>query len=173
MATDRKAALALLANLGVTNDLTEAKTEAPAVKATGAEVYAGGDVPRLLVLDAHLTYRSADGKELLHAFATPGDTILVTQEQADRLDSLKVTSDAGDQDEEEDQGEEEPSPENDEAAEKFRSMGAEELVAHANQHPEDHATILALELERPQSQRRVTVLKAANPNGDDPDEELD
>lgn len=160
MASDRAEALRRLAELGVKGDQSP---EAPATVArTGAEVEAGGDVPRILVQPANLTYRTGD--VFHYPAAQVGDTVLLTAEQAKRLDGLGVTVDV------------DATPEDlEEAAagettdEQLRVMSAADLVAYVAQNPEERDRVRALELER--DAQRVTVLKATA--GEDDDEDLD
>lgn len=158
--TDRAEALRRLAELGVKTD-PGASTDEASVTRSGDEVYAGGDVARLLVKDAHLTYR--EGGDLVSAFASPGDTILITAEQAKRLDGLGVTveADASDEDLE-------AAADGEVTDEALRTMSAADLVAYVAQNPEERDRVRALELER--EQQRVTVLKAT---AAEDDEELD
>lgn len=152
--TDRSAALARLAELGAKPELGVTADE-PAVKRTGDEVYAGGDEARILVRDAHLTYR--EGGDLLHAFANPGDTVLLTKTQAKRLDELGVTVEPDASDEELEAASSDDGKATDE---QLRAMSAAELVAHVGQNPDDRERVNALELERDEDKRRSTVLKA-------------
>lgn len=169
MATsDRAAALARLAELGAKPELG-VKADEPEVKRTGDEVYAGGDEARVLVRDAHLTYR--EGTELLHAFASVGDTVLLTKAQAKRLDGLGVTVPV---DADDDELKAAASDDGVVTDEQLAAMSAADLIAHVGQHPDDRERVRKLELERDEDKRRTTVLKAtADPDGDDPDEELD
>lgn len=164
MGADRAEALRRLAELGVKTDAADT-APVPAVKPTGAEVPAGGDVPRILVQSANLTYR--EGGDLRYPVAQVGDTVLLTAAQAKRLDGLGVTVSV------------DATPEALEEAtngettdEQLATMSAADLVAYVAQNPEERGRVHALELER--EAQRVTVLKATAPeDGDDPDEELD
>ena len=160
----RADALRRLAELGAPT--AASSPEAPKVKATGDEVEAGGDVRRLLVRPAHLTYRDKGGT-LLHAFPQVGDVILVTAAQAKRLDSLGVTVEEDATDEEV-----EAAVEGEVTDEQLRAMSAADAVAHVNQHPEHKARVRELELER--DTPRVTVLKATeDEDGEDPEDDDD
>lgn len=162
----RAEALRQLAALGVKADPTAVAQEATAPTRTGEEVYAGGEVARILIRDAHLTYK--EGTELLHAFAVPGDTVLLTAKQAKRLDDLEVTQDP---DAEPEVAAEEPTVIGT-TDEELEAMTAPQAIAHVNQHPEDRVRMRALEGKR--DNPRVTVLKATAPEGEDEDgEEFD
>lgn len=174
--TTRAAALAALANLGVKADPTVAtETAAPALTMTDNDaVYAGGDVERVLIGPAHLTYREEKGGDLLHAFAEVGDTVLLTEAQAKRLDGLKVTVTKA-KAAKLAKAPAEPAPAPDAATSKtdaeLEAMTAADLVAHVNQNAGDKVRVRALEGKR--DEPRKTVLKATAPDGDDADEELD
>lgn len=198
-ATARAEALAQLAALGVTNDLTTA-TDEPKLALTGDEVYAGGDVVRVLIRPAHLPYREEKGGELNYAEAKVGDTVLLDEAQAKRLDGLGATmtkaaatkatkaepvavpsvpeEQSATADTQTEPVVQAPAPTGEPATvtstggktdEELGAMNAGELVAHVNQHNEDKARVRALEMAR--TQPRSTVLKATST--DDPDEELD
>jgi hypothetical protein len=169
MATsDRAAALARLAELGAKTELG-AKADEVEVKRTGEEVYAGGDEARVLVREAHLTYR--EGTDLLHAFASVGDTVLLTKAQAKRLDGLGVTVPVTADDEEVKAAASDDGVVTDE---QLGAMSAADLIAHVGQNPDDRDRVRRLELERDEDKRRSTVLKATQgEDEDDPDEELD
>ena len=178
MTTDnpRAEALARLAELGVKADPTATASAEVKVAVSDSEpVYAGGDVERVLVGPAHLTYREEKGGALLHAFAEVGDTVLLTDAQAKRLDGLKVTVTKA-------QARKlasAPAPAAQAAApatstktdEELEAMSAAELVAHVNQHQGDKVRVRGLEGKR--DEPRKTVLKATAPEGseDDDDEE--
>lgn len=184
--TARAEALAQLAALGVTNDLTETVVE-PKLELTGDEVYAGGDVARILIRPAHLTYREGTPPELLYAEAKVGDTVLLDKAQAKRLDELGATTTKAKASKapapvevpsvpEHQLGEDvtdgtpdTPAAPSSVTDEELGAMKAGELIAHVNQHNGDKARVYALELARPEP--RSTVLKASSPH--DPDEELD
>ena len=160
----RADALRRLAELGAPTAASDTG-EAAKVTRTGNEVEAGGDVRRVLIAPAHLTYRK--GGDLLYAVAEVGDTILVTAEQAKRLDSLGVTVEEGATDEEV-----EAAVEGEVTDEQLRAMSAAEAVAHVNQHPEHKGRVRDLELER--DTPRVTVLKATeDEDGEDPEDDDD
>jgi len=173
----RAAALAKLAELGVKADPTATSPAEVTVTVSDKEpVYAGGDVERVLVGNAHLTYREEKGGQLLHAFAEVGDTVLLTSAQAKRLDGLKVTVTKAQAKKLADAPAEATpaaTPEGTTAKtdDELKAMNAGELVAHVNQNPEDKVRVRALEGQR--EQPRTTVLKATSPDGDDADEELD
>lgn len=154
---ERAAALAALA-IGQ----EPAPTPAPARAAvpTGREVYAGGDVRRRLIGAAALTYRSAPNAPLEHADAEPGDTILVTRQQAERLDGLGVTVD-------DDAPVEAATVTPAASDDALRTMTAEQLVAHVTQNPDDRPRVRALELARTGKGKgrgpRATILAATEP----------
>jgi hypothetical protein len=172
----RAAALAKLAELGVKADPTATSPAEVTVTVSDKEpVYAGGDVERVLVSPAHLTYREEKGGQLLHAFAEVGDTVLLTSAQAKRLDGLEVTVTKA-QAKKLGEAPAAPAPAAAPDAstttdEDLQAMSAAELVAHVNQHPGDRVRVRALEGQR--DEPRVTVLRATAPDGDDEDEELD
>lgn len=187
---DRAEALAHLAALGVTNDLSAVEEKTPALEATGVEVYAGGDVARVLVKAVHLAYRDDTIRDLVRPEAGIGDTVLLSEGEAKRLDDLgaTVTKKAAKKASEPtvvdvpavptgDPSAAQPSgtaPEGTAAAvsdEQLAAMSAAELVAHVNQHNGDKGRVRVLETQRPQP--RATVMKATAPEGDDPDEDLD
>jgi hypothetical protein len=176
MTTDnpRAEALRKLAELGVKADPSAvASAEDVKVERTGEEVYAGGDVARVLISPAHLTYRD-ERNELLHAFAVVGDTVLLTEKQAKRLDGLMVTEKPGAKKAAKKTAAATPPPAG-KTDEELEAMTAAELVAHVNQNGEDKVRVRALEGKRTDPRR--TVLKATAPEGaddeDDEDEELD
>lgn len=165
MATsDRVAALARLAELGAKPELGVKADEAK-VERTGDEVYAGGDEARVLVREAHLTYR--EDRDLVHAFASVGDTVLLTKAQAKRLDDLGVTASVDAKDEELEAVAEGGIVTDDQ----LKAMTAAELVAHVAQTPEEKGRVRALELERAEDKRRATVLKATAPEDEDVDDD--
>lgn len=187
---DRSEALARLAALGVTNDITDV-TPSTTLELTGDEVYAGGDEVRVLVQKAHLTYREEKGGELLYADAKVGDTVLLDKVQAKRLDELGATvsktqarkaakaptpvevpavPEGSDSDTQPD-GNPPAAASSGKTDEELRAMSAADLVAHVNQHNDDKVRVRSLEGQRPSP--RPTVMKATAPDGDDPDEELD
>ena len=161
--SDRAEALRRLAELGVKAETGGTVLEAEVTR-SGEEVYAGGDVARLLVKDAHLTYR--EGGDLVHAWAVPGDTILVTVAQAKRLDGLGVTVEPDASDDEV-----EAALDGEVTDEQLRTMSAADLIAHVGQNPDDRDRVRTIELERDEDKRRKTVLEATS--SDDDDEELD
>lgn len=172
--TSRAAALAKLAELGVKADPAALAAESAPVKGTGEEVYAGGDVKRVLIGPAHLTYRD-ERNELLHAFAELGDTVLLTEKQAKRLDGIGATATEADAAKLA-KAPATPAPTGAEPSsktdEELEAMNAAELVAHVNQHAGDKVRVRGLEGKR--DEPRKTVLKATAPEGaDDEDEELD
>lgn len=192
--TDRSEALARLAALGVTNDVTDVPLVEQGPEPTGDEVYAGGDTARILIKAAHLAYYDKELRDLVRPEAKVGDTVLLSDVEAKRLDGLGATmTKAKAKAAAKPTPVEVPSvPEGDPSAgqpdgtpattsvaagtsgktdEELAAMGAEELVAHVNQHQGDKVRVRALEGQRPKP--RSTVLKATAPEGDDPDEELD
>lgn len=150
---ERAAALAALA-LGQPAQ-GEGSAPAPQLERTGDEVYAGGDVPRLLIRPAS-TLGYPEAGVYVRAEAVPGDVILVTAKQAKRLDALGVTVD----------------PATDDTAlddvigsdvltdEQLAALSATEAVAHAAQHPEDRARLLAAELAKRPTKQRASVIAA-------------
>ena len=162
--SSRAEALAKLQALGVKPDLNEAPHVEERVTRSGAEVYAGGDEARILVREAHLTYR--EGTDLLHAFASVGDTVLLTKAQAERLDGLGVTASVDAEDEELEAVAEGGIVTDDQ----LRAMTAADLIAHVAQNPEEKGRVRALELERDEDKRRATVLKATAPEDEDGEE---
>lgn len=162
--TSRAAALARLAELGAKPELG-VKADEVKVERSGDEVYAGGDEARILVRPAHLTYR--EGTDLLHAFASVGDTVLLTKAQAKRLDDLGVTASVDAEDEELEAVAEGGIVTDDQ----LKAMTAAELVAHVAQTPEEKGRVRALELERDEDKRRATVLKATAPEDEDVDDD--
>lgn len=162
--SSRAAALAALRDLGV-KDTGANTVEEPKVERSGNEVPAGGDVARLLVKPAHLTYRQ-DG-ELRYPEAGVGDVVLLTAAAAKRLDELGATVDPDATEEEV-----EAATDGEVTDEQLRAMSAGDLVAHVGQHPEHKGRVRDLELERDADKQRVTVLKATEAS-DDEDEELD
>lgn len=152
-ATERAAALASLL-VGTTADVEGAgPSDAPIVVRTGREVEAGGDVARLLLSPAHLSYMVKEGRQYVEA--VPGDVVLLPQGEADRLDALGVTVDPdADLDEVEEQLAEGLLTD-----EQIRTGKAEELVAYVAQHPDERDRVKALEEERG-AKARSTVLNA-------------
>lgn len=157
--------LAALAALAIGQEPAPSSPAPALIVRTGREVYAGGDVRRLLVAPASLTYREAG--RLLHADAAPGDVVLVEQSQADRLDDLGATADP-------DATEQELAEVKADAAlptdDVLRAMNAGELVAYVTQHPEERARVRELEEQRTGSGKgrgpRATVLAATTPTPD-------
>lgn len=149
-ATRSEALGALLAG----NPGEEGPAPARPLTVTGLDVYAGGTLPRLLVAPAVLAYRTPDGV-LEHAEATVGDTVLVDEEQAARLDRLGVTAPAGSTPQVTAPGAV--------TDEELAAMGAADVIAWAGQHPADRPRIHALEAAKRPSKQRATVLEATNP----------
>lgn len=190
---DRAEALARLAALGVTNDVTDVTPTEQGPELTGEEVYAGGDVARVLIRPAHLVYYDKELRDLVRPEAKIGDTVLLTDVEAKRLDEagatmtktkakaaakepVKVEVPAvpeGNASEGQTDGQPPASPapasSSGKTDEELAAMKAAELVTHVNQHNGDKARVRALEMARPQP--RETVLKATS--NDDPDEVLD
>lgn len=155
MATnDRAEALAALRVLGAGGAISNAEPEVK-VERTGDEVYAGGDTARLLIRPVHLSY-VRDGVRH-YPQAQPGDTVLLTEAQAKRLDSLGATVDPDTSDEDVD-----AALDGEVTDEQLATMGAAELVAYVGQHPEEAERVRTLELERPEDKQRKTVLKATD-----------
>lgn len=155
---ERRAALAALV---VGADVTTEAPAEPVVVRTGREVYSGGDVARLLVKRASsLGY--VEGGIYQRCEAVPGDVVLLTQKQADRLDSLGATVEP-----DADLGEvAEAAADGLWTEEQIRQAKAGELVAYVTQHPEERAKVRAVEEERPEEgkeKRRVSVLNATEP----------
>lgn len=156
---DRASALAALVAAGARTG--EQTTPAPPPPArTEAVVYAGGNVERLLIGEANLTYRD-DERRLVYANARPGDVILVNEGQAERLDRIGVTVD--------------PDTDPAEVAEltatggpatdaELEAMRAAELVAYVAQNPTERDRVR--ELEEARSRPRATVLAAVEPTPD-------
>lgn len=186
---DRAEALARLAALGVTNDVTSVTEQEQGPALTGDEVYAGGDVKRVLVKAAHLVYYDKDLRDLVRPEAVIGDTVTLTDAEAKRLDAAGATMTpkdakaattsapvvvpavpAGDPS----AGQPTGNPAGTVATstktdDELGAMNAGELVAHVNQFEGDKARVRSLEQARPKP--RETVLKATS--NDDPDEVLD
>lgn len=152
--TARAAALAALVIGQPTDD-----TEAPApLSRTGREVECGGEIPRLLVKPAStLGYRLPWGV-FQRCGAVPGDVVLVSRTQADRLDALGVTVDP-----DADLGEvEEQQADGLWTDDQIREANAEPLVAYVAQHPDERERVRAIEEQRKgrTGKPRATVLKA-------------
>lgn len=156
--------LAALAALAIGQEPTVPSAPRPIVR-TGREVYAGGDVRRLLILPAALTYR--DGARVFHYDAGVGDVVLLDQAQADRLDRLDATAPADATEEEVAEVQADAALPSDEV---LAGMGAGELVAYVTQHPDERARVRALEEQRTGKGKgrgpRATVLEATTPTPD-------
>lgn len=152
---DRAAALARLAELGAAGAMTGAAEE-PAITRTENEVYAGGDVARLLVRNVHLSYTDKGARH--YPEAKPGDVVLLDAKAAKRLDALgaTVSPDADEEDLEE-------LAEGGVTDEQLAAMSAADLIAHVVQNPDDRDRVRTLELARDEDKRRTTVLKATDP----------
>lgn len=152
--TARAAALAALV-IGQPDDAAEAP--APLTR-TGREVECGGEVARLLVKPAStLGYRLSSGV-FQRCGAVPGDVVLVSRAQADRLDGLGVTVDP-----DTDLGEvEEQQAYGLWTDDQIREANAEPLIAYVTQHPDERERVRALEEQRKgrTGKPRATVLKA-------------
>lgn len=152
--TARAAALAALV-IGQPSDDTEAP--APLTR-TGREVECGGEVARLLVKPAStLGYRLPSGV-FQRCGAVPGDVVLVSRTQADRLDGLGVTVDP-----DADLGEvEEQQADGLWTDDQIREANAEPLIAYVTQHPDERDRVRAIEESRKgrTGKPRATVLKA-------------
>jgi len=191
MTMDRSEALARLAALGVTNDVTDVTPTEQGPELTGDKVYAGGDTARVLVKPAHLVYYDKELRDIIRPEAKVGDTVTLSDAEAKRLDELGATmtpAKAKAAAKEATPVEVPAVPEgsdsdaqptgnppaataatSDKSDEELGAMKAEELVAHVNQFEGDKARVRTLEQQRPQP--RSTVLKATS--NDDPDEDLD
>lgn len=156
---ERRAALQALA-LGSEPD---AVVEAAQLARTGREVYCGGDVPRLLVKTAS-TLGWGDGRgNYQRCEAIPGDVVLLTKAQADRLDGLGVTVDpATDLDDLEQLDEDGLWTD-----EQVKVAKAGELVAYVTQNPGERARVRVIEEARKGTRKsdgpRVSVLSATEP----------
>lgn len=152
--TARAAALAALV-IGQPSD--DAEAPAPLTR-TGREVECGGEVARLLVKPAStLGYRLPSGV-FQRCGAVPGDVVLVSRAQADRLDGLGVTVDP-----DADLGEvEEQQADGLWTDDQIREANAEPLIAYVVQHPDERERVRALEEQRKgrTGKPRATVLKA-------------
>lgn len=154
-ASERAAALAALA-IGVTPDGEAAA--APALVRTGRTVEAGGEEARLLIRRASsLGYMTPNGRQTIKA--VPGDVVLLTKHEANRLDKLGVTV-AADSDLGEVEDEVEGTGYTDE---QLATMGAADLIAFVGQHPDQRARVRELELAKKESKQRSTVLDATEP----------
>lgn len=157
--TERAAALAALLIGAVAGGEAGA---APQLERTGREVEAGGDIPRLLVRPAFtLGYRLADGS-YQRAGAVPGDVVLLSRSEADRLDGLGVTVEAdanlGDVAEEVAAGLW--------TDEQIKAGKVTDLVAYVAQHPAERERVRAIEEARQGTNGkgpRSTVLTATEP----------
>lgn len=161
MATSAEQAAALAA-LAIGQD--EAAPVVEPVVLTGREVYAGGDVRRILVAPAHLTW-SEGGRLRFVPRPEVGDVILITSAQAARLDRLACTV-------EEDADLEEVALE--QAAglatdDQLDAMRAPELIAYVAQHPDERQRVHERELARPQKDQRKTVLAASETTPEEDD----
>ena len=137
------ARLAALAAL--TGGEVGAEAPAPSFTATGTVHQAGGDVERTLLVGAGLTWVSDVGLERVDAVA--GDTVLVTEQQATRLDSLSATVEA-------------TTAAKVPPADGLEDMKADDLIAVLGSQPALAGRIRDLEEARPESQQRKTVLAA-------------
>lgn len=139
--TDSPARLAALAAL--TGGEAGAQALVDTFTPTGIDHDAGGTVPRTLLMGAGITWVSDIGLERVDA--GKGDTVHVTQSEADRLDRLGVTTTAADA------GTPPPS-------DGLADMTADDLVAVLASQPALAARIRELEEARPKP--RKTVLAA-------------
>lgn len=144
---------------------TGARRTAPArVELTGNVIEAGGDVERILITSAQLTYSAGNPPVMHYPKAGPGDVVLVTARQAERLDSLGVTVES-----EADLGDVNAALEVEAATggawddERIRAAKAEEVVAYVTQNPDERARVRAIEEERSAKKRRKTILDATEP----------
>lgn len=155
-ATERAAALASLV-AGITPG-DEGGDAAPALVRTGREVEVGGDVPRLLVMEAPaLGY--VKGGVYVRVEAKVGDVVLLTQKEADRLDAAGATV-SPDADLDVVEGQKAAGVPTDE---EFATMGAAALVAYVAQHPDDAARVREVELGKTAKNQRKSVLEATDP----------
>lgn len=157
-AAQRREALAAL----VARQDTPPEAEAPVVR-SDREVYAGGDEPRLLIRKAStLGYRHPAG-HYQRVNAEPGDVVLLTKSQAERLDRLGVTVDA-----DSDPAEVEVESAGDLWTDDQIKVGkAGELVAYVAQHPDERPRVRLIEEARTGRRKgdgpRPSVLKATEP----------
>lgn len=157
-AAQRREALAAL----VARQETPPEPEAP-VEPTGREVYAGGEEARILIKRAStLGYRHPSG-HYQRVEAKPGDTVLLTKAQAERLDGLGVTVSPDADLEQVAQAEAGDLWTDDQ----LKVAKAGELVAYVAQHPEERPRVRTLEEARTGKRKgdgpRPTVLKATEP----------
>lgn len=158
---EQTAALAALA----IGDADVAPTVEP-VQLTGRELYAGGDVRRILVAPAHLSW-SENGALRYAPRPEVGDVVLVTRAQADRLDRLGATVEET-ADLEEVALEQVAGLASDAALE---AMRAPELVAYVTQHPDERPRVRQLEQSRPSPRKTVLTATETTPEEDDAAEE--
>ncbi len=156
----RTAALAALVGAQATTTPT-AEPVLPA--STGVKVPAGGTVERVLLVAANLTYwETAAPAGHRYPKAAPGDTVLVTEKQATRLDALGVTLDPAGYalatGAAQAQAQDAPPAAGVLTLEQVQDLGAVEVVAYLEEHPDQAGVVLAAEEDRAPSQRRAKVL---------------
>lgn len=154
--TERAAALAALV-LGTTPQDEGGHAAAPRTR-TGRDVYAGGDVRRLLIKRAS-TLGYVEGGIYMRAEAVPGDVVALSTKQAARLDGLGVTVDP-----DSNLGEVEATVEATGYTDaQLSAMGAADLVTYVGQHPDQADRVRSLELAKRETKRRSSVLDATDP----------
>lgn len=156
--TERAAALAAL-TLGITVE-EEGGDAAPRIERTGNTVDVGGDVPRLLILDAPTLGHVNAAGVYVRAEAVVGDVVLLTGKQAARLDAAGATVDA-DADLDEVEAEVAETGYTDE---QLAGMGAADLVAFVGANPDQAPRVRELELAKRETKRRSSVLDATDPD---------
>lgn len=154
--TDRAAAIARLTELGA-KTAASADAEAPVTR-TGNEIEAGGEEARLLIRPAHLSFATKDGRQYVDA--NVGDVVLLSKDEAKRLDAIGATVDPDTSDEEVAASTSTPGEETDE---ELGKMSAADLIAWLGQHGEHRERVQALELAKPEAKQRSTVLEASAP----------
>lgn len=142
---DRSAALAAMARSTAADRATGAVLPA----STGVE-YGDGDVTRL-VTSSRFPFLDKDGN---YQLANRGDTVHVSAEQAERGEKLGALADV------DNPPTTVPDPNADDLTdEQLSTMGAPELVAWVNGHPDQRDRVRRLEEARPRKAQRITVLR--------------
>lgn len=139
----------------------------PTVVLTGDTVEAGGDVERVLLMNANLAYVLPGGL-FFYPVVTIGDRVLVSAAQAARLDRLGATIPEADLHPTADP-DDDPAALNvtlevldDDALEALDAPGRVDYIgrARAAGNVDEVDRVRALEADRPESQRRKSVLDA-------------
>lgn len=171
--SERTAALAKLAALAGKAG-AGADASAPAVRPSGATIFGGGDVPRLVLSPVHIAYRDDVLGDLVRPDVKVGDIVSLDEGQAARLEGLGVVCAPDDVtvDAPAPVVDAPPAPGGvvDDAT--ILAFSVADAVAYVNQHPDERPRVRALEEGKGEKARTTLLSALADPDAD-PDEVLD